>query len=120
MGDAKHLMACRCLVQQLADAPRRQAGNTGVDLIVDDGGQGVAVGQGTLERQHNTGKLTARGDFGQGLGVLARVGGDEEFHRILPVGGQRPPCMLEGKADARHVQEFQRRPHLFIHCRKAL
>ena len=44
VGDAQHLMPFGCLVQKLPDAPRRQTGNAGVDFIVDDRRQCVAVG----------------------------------------------------------------------------
>ena len=96
-------MPRRRLVQQLADAPCRQTRYTCIDFIVNDGGQRVAVGQGALEREHNAGKLAAGGNFCQRLGVLAGVGGDEKFHRVLPVGAERPPAVLESKADARHI-----------------
>ena len=115
VGDAKYLMARGGLVQQLADAPGRQAGNAGVDLVIDDGRQLVAVGQGAFERQHNTGKLAAGGDFGQRLGFLAGVGGDQELNIVLPVGGKRAARMAQGKADARHVEKFKRGLHLFVH-----
>ena len=103
VGDAQHLMPRRRLVQQLTDAPRRQTRYTGINFVVNDGGQRVAVRQGALERQHNAGKLAAGGNFCQRLGVLAGVGGDEKFHRVLPVGAKRPPAVLKGKADARHI-----------------
>lgn len=48
VGDAKHLMPPGRLVQQLPDAPRGQAGNAGVDLIVDDRRQRVAVASALL------------------------------------------------------------------------
>lgn len=99
--------------------PAARPGNAGVDLIVDDRRQRVAVRQRALERQHKAGKLTAGRDLCQRLRLLAGVRRNQKFHGILPVGGQRPPRMLERKADARHVQKFQRRLHLLVHGSKA-
>ena len=120
VGDAQHLMPFGCLVQKLADTPRRQTRYACVDLIINNGRQGITVGQGALEGQHNAGKLTAGCNLCQRLGLLTGVGGDQKFHGILPVGGQRPPRMLECKTDARHVQKFQRGLHLLVHGGKAL
>ena len=120
MGDAQHLMPFCRLVQQLPDAPRCQAGNAGVDLVIDHGRQGVAVCQRAFECQHNAGKLAARGNFGQRFGGLPGVGRNQKFHLILPMGAERTALVLERKLDARHVQKFQRCFHFTVHRFKCL
>ena len=108
VGDAEHLVPGGGLVQQLADPPGSPAGNAGIDFVVDDSRQRVAVGQCALEGEHNAGKLATRGDLGQRLGRFARVGRDQKLNVILPVGRKRPARVLEREPDARHVQKFQR------------
>ena len=44
------------------------------------------LGDHILQREHDAGQLTAGGNLLQGFWRLSRVGGDEELHRILPLG----------------------------------
>ena len=86
VGNAQHLVAAGGLFQLLANAPGGKAGNTGVDLIINNGRNRIFISQGALERQHDTGKLAAGSDFSQRLGLLAGVGRNQKFNVILSCG----------------------------------
>ena len=108
MGDAEDLVAAAgTLTQHLADLPGRLARNAAVDLVVDDGGHGVPVGQGILDGQGDAAQFASGCDFGQGFGRFAGVGGDIKFDAVLPVAGQRPTAVPQAEPDPRHIQEIQ-------------
>jgi len=109
VGDAQNLMsAAGALAQHLANLARRLARHAGVDLIVNDGGDGVPVGQGVLDGQGDAAQFAARSDLGQRFRRLAGVGGDVKFNAVLPVAGQRPAAVPQAEAHPRHIQKVQR------------
>ena len=53
-----------------------------VNLVEDQRGRGVGVGQRAFERKHEARRLTAGCHLGHRLEGLAGVGADEEFHLV--------------------------------------
>ena len=78
-----------------------------VYFVVNDGRNGIAVGQCIFDGQRNTAQLTAGSNFGKRLGRLTWVGGDVELDTVLPMAGQRPAAVSKAQPDPRHIQKVQ-------------
>ena len=89
MCDADDLSALRRLLQLFTDAPCRQTGDPGVDLIVDHSADIIFIRQCAFDSQHDARKLAAGCDLCQRLGLFARVRRDVEFNGVLSAARQR-------------------------------
>ena len=107
MRHAQHLTRARDLTELDADLLRCLAGDAGVDLIKDQRGDAVTIGDDRFERQHDARELASRGDFGDGLRNFSLVRGDQEGHGIHALNGQLPLLLLHGEDDIRHIKEPQ-------------
>ena len=79
VGDAQHLVAAPEHLQFLADDAANTPADALVDLIENQGGNVVGLGQHVFERQHQARGLAAGGDLDQRLEAFAGVGGNQEF-----------------------------------------
>lgn len=85
VGDAEHLALLRQAPQQLGHGAADAAAHTRIDLIEEQRDVGVGRGQAGFQRQQEAAHLAAGGHLGQGSRGLARVGGEQELHRIGPL-----------------------------------
>ena len=117
MGHAEHLPQLSHFPEFHADLLRRLAADAGVDLVEDQRGDAVPVGNNAFQRQHDTGQFTAGCDACQRSRFFAPVRRNEKFQAVHAVNGQFSRGMLCRQHHVRHIQKFQ----LFGHfCRKAL
>ena len=82
MRDAQHLMLGGDGCHLLPDRMGGFAADIGVDLIEDQNGNRILVGQHSLQGQHDAGKFAAGGDGSQGAGRFAGIGGKLELHPV--------------------------------------
>ena len=83
------------------------AADARVNLVEDDGGQFHGTADHGLQRQHNTGYLTARGHLCDRLEWGGRVGRKEEGHGVLSVLAQFALLDVHLEANVRHAQRHQ-------------
>ena len=76
-------------------------------LIKDHSRDRVLVRDNAFESKHYSRKLTARCNLGDGLGLLALVGGDKELHSIHAVDCELSLLMLHGNDDSCHIEKFK-------------
>ena len=85
MGNAQDLPILREPVQQVADDFRDTARDPRVHFVEYHGCRAAVPVCADLQRQADAGQFTAGGDFSQRQQRLAGVGGNEEFHLVVPV-----------------------------------
>lgn len=86
VADGENLSVCGEGLHFLADAASGLAGDAGVNLVEDEGGDGVGAVEECLEAEHDAGEFAAGGDFAQGAKGFAGVGAEEEFDLFEAVG----------------------------------
>ncbi len=85
VGDAEDLALLRQPPQQLGHGTADAAAHARIDLIEEQRDMGVGRRQTRFEGQQEAAHLAARGHVRQGRRGLARVGGEQELHRIGPL-----------------------------------
>ena len=103
MRNAEDLMLRRQFSQHSTHALCDRAADAGVDLIEHQGRWARA--QDETEGQHRAGEFAARGDLGQRLGVMARVGGEQECDVVAGV----PAKSLRKRRDGRRLRAMEER-----------
>ncbi len=85
VGDAEHLAPLGEAPQQLGHGAADTAAHARIDLIEQQGDVGVGRRQAGFQGQQEAAHLTAGGHLHQRRRRLARVGGEQELHRIGPL-----------------------------------
>ena len=86
VGHTHDLLAEGHAVQLLPYPLGGDAGDAGIDLVKDHGGDRVLLGKDVLHCQHDTAQLTAGGDAADAAKLLACVGGHDEADLVTAVG----------------------------------
>ena len=105
MGHAKRLTIGGKLFELFADPARRRTGDTGIDLVKDQGLDKIRLAQHGLDREHHAGQFAAGRDLGNGLGILAGIGGDQKLELIDTAGIERRLFPADLQTDIRHLEK---------------
>ena len=114
---AEHLPQLSHLTEFHSDLLSRFSADTGVDLVENQRGDAVPIGDDALQRQHDAGQFTTGGNACQRAWLFPTVGGNQKFQVVHTVNGQLSHSVLSGQHHIGHIQECQ----LFCHlCSKTL
>src|SRR5689334_9645722 len=80
--DAQDLMELGEAAEFAADDGAKTAADVGVDLVEDEDGDAVALGEDALECEHDARQFAARGDLAEGLSALAWIRLGHEFELV--------------------------------------
>ena len=95
VGDAQHLVATREGPQAAPDRVGAPPADPGVDLVEDEDGRVVGLGEDALDRQRDARQLAARGDPGERPGRLAGVRGEAVDDLVGAAGIERDRVAVE-------------------------
>ena len=88
MGDADDLSVTCQFGQSLTQRVAEAAADPGFDLIEQEGGDSVCLGQNRFGGQRDAGELTSGSGFPERPWWFPRVGGEEDFDSVPPVLGR--------------------------------